>query len=144
MATSTPLAPKPPPLASGPSTRIASMRFKTSPIAPGGNQNLGSALRASRRLKSWAVHAADGFEKRGWLHKKLPGKSKFISCWFELDEPTEVLSTSIRSQPLPLSSFIAPILPLPPSLPCLSPLLANALHPCLLVESSPFLHDIHI
>src|SRR5690242_905830 len=47
-------------------------------------------LRKSVRLKSWSAKTTDGSEKRGWLHKKLLGKSKFISCWFEMDEPNEV------------------------------------------------------
>lgn len=76
-----PAAPPPPP---------SNLRPPPGPPAGLVSQGLMRDLRRSVRLKSWSAKATDGSEKRGWLHKKLPGKSKFISCWFELDEPNEV------------------------------------------------------
>lgn len=77
-----PLAPPPPPSPSLLSPAAASSEAS----------ELTRNIHKSVRLKSWSAKATDGSEKRGWLHKKLPGKNKFISCWFELDEPNEVRS----------------------------------------------------
>lgn len=46
--------------------------------------------RKSVSLRSWAATEVDGFVRKGWLHKRLTGKNRFVSCWVELYESCEV------------------------------------------------------